>query len=543
MGKTDPSCDSKTWRNNFTMRNVFIHDNYVHDVGGEAFYIGNSFYNGKSESCGTVYPHTIEGLKIYKNIVKNSGCEGIQVGCAIKDCEVYNNSIENPGRDPFAAYQNNGLQIGAGTGGKCYNNIIKNAPGNGLIMNGIGGNLVYNNVIINSGALGIFCDERTAPLEGFSFINNTIVNSGGDGIKLYSEQVPYNNVINNIIINPKTGKYINIASGVKLTNQNNYSSMDIASVKFTNAGASDYSLQNGSPAINTGANVTSFSIVSDFNGNPRPYGNLFDIGAFEYGSVSTTPTPTPDPAPGDGGTTTGQSVVSLTLINADTEKDIAVLTNGYVIDFAKIGTKNLNIRANTNPATVGSIVFGLDANSNFRVESYAPYAMGGDGNGGYDSWIPSLGSHVISATPYSAANASGTKGTPLSINVTVQSGSVSTGPSIASFTLINADTDKDITTITDGSTINLTQIGTSRINIRANTNPTIVGSVLFGLDANNNYRTENGSPYSLNGDSGGNYTAWAPSLGTHSVTATPYSSSSLGGTKGTPVKITFTVTK
>lgn len=282
MAKTDPSCDSKTWRNNYVMRNVSLHHNYIHDLDGEGFYIGNSFYNGRSESCGTVYPHTIEGLRVYKNIVKNTGCEGIQVGCATTDCEIYDNTIENPGKNPFAAYQNNGLQIGAGTGGKAYNNIIKNAPGNGIIVNGVGGNMIYNNVVLNSGGLGIFCDERTEIKEGFSFINNTIVNTGSDGIKLYSEKVPYNHVINNIIINPGTGKFINTSSGVKLTDQNNYFSEDIASAKFTNSSGGNYTLSSTSPAVNKGTNVSTYGIVKDFKGTARPFGGAFDIGAYEY---------------------------------------------------------------------------------------------------------------------------------------------------------------------------------------------------------------------------------------------------------------------
>jgi hypothetical protein len=281
MGKTDPNCDKSTWRDNFIMKGVSLHHNYIHDVDGEGFYIGNSFYNGKSESCGTVYPHEIHGLRVFKNIVKNVGCEGIQVGCASRDCEVYDNYIENPGKSPFANFQNNGLQIGAGTSGKCYNNIIKNAPGNGMIVNGVGGNLVYNNFILNSGQLGIFCDERTTPTGGYSFINNTIVNTGSDGIKLYSEEVPFNNIINNIIINPKTGKFLNTNNGVKVTNNNNYFSADIASVKFENAGSGNYKLGTGSPAIDKGANVSSFGITKDLLGNTRVLGSAADIGAYE----------------------------------------------------------------------------------------------------------------------------------------------------------------------------------------------------------------------------------------------------------------------
>jgi len=283
MAKTDPNCDSKTWRDNFTMRNISLHHNYIHDVGGEGFYIGNSFYaDGRSESCGKVYPHEIHGLKLYENITKNTGCEGIQVGCATKGCEIYNNSIDNYGTDPFANYQNNGLQLGAGTGGKCFNNKIVKGPGNGIIVNGIGGNLIYNNLIVDAGSLGIFCDERSHPIGGYSFINNTIVNSGSDGMRLYSDVVPMNDVINNIIINPKSGKYINTSGGVKLNEKNNYTSMDVASAKFVNPSAGNYALSASSPAVNKGANTGSFGIYKDIIGKTRPSGATYDIGAYEY---------------------------------------------------------------------------------------------------------------------------------------------------------------------------------------------------------------------------------------------------------------------
>src|SRR5690349_18180216 len=53
MAKTDPTCDSTTTRGYFTMRNVDIHHNLVHNTGGEGLYIGNSFYStGAQTSCG-----------------------------------------------------------------------------------------------------------------------------------------------------------------------------------------------------------------------------------------------------------------------------------------------------------------------------------------------------------------------------------------------------------------------------------------------------------------------------------------------------------
>src|SRR5690606_28514884 len=69
MAKTDPTCDDATIRGNFTMYDISLHDNYVHDTGGEGFYVGNSFWDGMERSCGLRLPHEIRGLKIYNNIV------------------------------------------------------------------------------------------------------------------------------------------------------------------------------------------------------------------------------------------------------------------------------------------------------------------------------------------------------------------------------------------------------------------------------------------------------------------------------------------
>ena len=43
-------------------------------------------------------------------------------------------------------------------------------------------------------------------------------------------------------------------------------------------------------------------------------------------------------------------VVSLTLINADTNQPIGELSDGAVLNFSELGTNNLSVVANTNPA-------------------------------------------------------------------------------------------------------------------------------------------------------------------------------------------------
>ncbi len=251
-----------------------------------------------------------------------------------------------------------------------------------------------------------------------------------------------------------------------------------------------------------------------------------------------------------GGTTTPQAASSLSLINADTNQPIPgydPLPSGTTLDLATLPTRNLNIRANTSPATVGSVRFALDGNSAYATDSATPYALAGDSSGNYTAWTPSVGSHSVTATPYTGAGATGTAGTPLTVAFTVtNSGGGGSGPSVASLSLMNADTNQPISgydPLSNGATLDLTTLPTSHLNIRANTSPATVGSVRFALDGNSNYRTETMPPYAMAGDTSGNYDAWTPTVGSHTLTVTPYSGGGGTGTAGTALTVTFTVTK
>ncbi|MCW1923697.1 tandem-95 repeat protein [Luteolibacter arcticus] len=116
-----------------------------------------------------------------------------------------------------------------------------------------------------------------------------------------------------------------------------------------------------------------------------------------------------------------------------------------------------------------------------------------------------------------------------------------TGQSIATLMLVNADTDDDIGPITNGMTINLAVTG-ANLNVRADTSPSIVGSVRFGLDGVADFMTQSSAPYTLGGDApGDDYLPWTPSLGSHTLVATPFTAASGGGTVGSPTTLNFTV--
>lgn len=79
--------------------------------------------------------------------------------------------------------------------------------------------------------------------------------------------------------------------------------------------------------------------------------------------------------------------------------------------------------------------------------------------------------------------------------------------------------------------INLDQLGTSRLSIVADTEGAI-GSVVFGLNNNEDFRNDNGAPYGLTYSTGNFINPWNLDPGDYRVVATPYSAQEGGGTRG-----------
>ncbi|KAA9325646.1 polysaccharide lyase [Adhaeribacter soli] len=136
----------------------------------------------------------------------------------------------------------------------------------------------------------------------------------------------------------------------------------------------------------------------------------------------TEPAPAPAPTePAPAPAPTGQQVVSFTLVNAETNKDIMTIANGAAISLSTIKTSKVNIRANTSPSTVGSVYFALSgAGSKTRSDESFPYSLMGDSKGDYYNWTPAAGTYTLKGTAYTGGNKTGTAGTTLSINFTVK---------------------------------------------------------------------------------------------------------------------------
>jgi hypothetical protein len=321
-----------------------------------------------------------------------------------------------------------------------------------------------------------------------------------------------------------------------------------------------------------------------------------------------------------------QSVVRFVLVNAATDQDLFELTQGMQISQNLVQGIPLNIRAETNPALVGSVFMRLTGAVNAsKTENVAPYALFGDNNGNYSGRTLPTGNYTMYSMPYTQTNRRGTAGDPLTVNFSIvpavvpvtgiavspstatievgnnvqltatvspsnatnkavtwssSNGSVASVNSsglvtgnavgqaiitattadggltasatinvqavpnlgIVSFTLINAGTDQDMFELSNGMVINQSLVQGLSLNIRANTNPSIVGSVLFTLSGPvNRTATENEAPYAIFGDRNGNYSGRTLPAGTYTLSARAYSNRNRGGTAGPIKTITFTI--
>jgi len=339
IAKTDPNCnDPATWRENFTMRNLKIHNNYIHNTGGEGMYIGGTFgYASSSRKCNGIerFAHFLENVEIYDNLLEDTGWDGIQVNLVHSGAKIYNNTIIGYGTAKVYA-QNQGMSIG-GTKGKVYNNKIIQKPAY-TTSNQMGISIIdlltdtyfFNNVIVGSGKYGIWMhirmtDEHLDLSKAYHFVNNTIIKPGGsgtffmtgvpggEGVRDYIKSIFYNNLIVDPGYNYENSGFWKTADEAfidfnspqerdKAVKSNNLFSRNMTTIKFVDPSNHNYNIKEGSPVIDKGKDVAGMGISFDMNGNKRPLGNAFDIGAYEYTSGGGASNQPPSVSAGQGQT-------------------------------------------------------------------------------------------------------------------------------------------------------------------------------------------------------------------------------------------------
>jgi uncharacterized delta-60 repeat protein len=302
---------------------------------------------------------------------------------------------------------------------------------------------------------------------------------------------------------------------------------DLALARYTKDGVLDSSFSDDGIQITNLGSSASISDIALQGSRLYAVGSQSNIDGTTLGIVAAYQLEEPSALP---------SVSGFTLVNAANEQDIQLLKDGDVLNLSILPKATLNIRANTTPARVGSVFFELSGEQSRKwTENGPPYALFGDIGGNYFSSPLPEGDYTLTATPYTQAKRRGEKGTSLTIRFTVVYPAA-----VTSFTLVDGATGNDIQELKEGDLLVLSTLPQTGLNIRANTSPDTVGSVLFALTGQQTHnQTENLLPYALFG--GNPYNAWTPAKGSYTLTATPYSARRGVGTTGTPLTVTFSV--
>lgn len=308
MLKTESRCDGSANLGSFVQKNTHVHHTFVHDTGGEGFYVGSTGYGGRDFTCNgqtvKLYPHEHDGVFLHDNRIESTGWDGLQVGVTPKNCEIHHNRILGVGKTAADPVQTRGIQVGGASACEIHGNTLVGGPSIGIFVLGAADTRVYNNVVVGFGGDGIYAnDQKLSAVAGSSyvFLHNTVVGSGGDGLRVFGDQLAGNAAVNNLFV-ATAGTALAAGAGVSWQEQGNLVLGTLAEAGFVDAAQHDYRLQASSVARDKGAVVAGLGVEDDLNGVPRD--DAPDVGAHEY---TAQPLPTGGAA---GSAGTGGSISS-----------------------------------------------------------------------------------------------------------------------------------------------------------------------------------------------------------------------------------------
>ncbi len=248
--------------------------NYLHDNGGSKLY--HAIYIDGRDTQG------VDDIEIaYNRIERQTGGRGIQIygdtGTHINNVRIHHNVIHNIHLD--------GILLGrdSGSGVQVYDNVIYHTADPTL-----------QGPSSDHGATG-GCIRFDSPYLVAKIYNNTFVDCAIDkdpeSSAIRFERAKHLTLRNNIIVGPYFLNW-DVKLSAIIASNNLWSgagappSWDSHAVKgnplFVEASKDDFRLRFGSPAIDRGTSGVGDVVKTDFDGNVRPQGKGYDIGAFEF---------------------------------------------------------------------------------------------------------------------------------------------------------------------------------------------------------------------------------------------------------------------
>jgi hypothetical protein len=271
---------------NGSTKSYLIRNNgsYVHIVG---FDMSGKGVTDGVDNFGSY--NLIQGNHIHD--MTNIKCSGSPGGAGLGDDAGTNNTydsnvVNNIGDYPTKCDYVHAIYVDD-TGDIVTNNIAYNNVGNGLYTNHSTGSVLFaNNLSYANKEYGVGINGSAS---GNIVENNILIGNGIAGIKTWSG-TSNTQILNNDLYSNPTNFILN-GSAI----QSNNLTSDPKLVNYQPDGSGDYHLTATSPVIDAG--IANGAPVVDYDGNSRPQGNGFDIGAYEYIVLTNTPTPTFTPTP------------------------------------------------------------------------------------------------------------------------------------------------------------------------------------------------------------------------------------------------------
>jgi len=231
-------------------RNALFERNRLVNIGGPSN--GNALMLGQSTDAERLLDGNYES---YDGIVRNNVVVGATYAClatsSSSNARFYNNSCYDTARTGQASiYVSNESEIGtAGSGLVFVNNIVHGNAGRPVVKLGSSGMTDYSTLV---------------------FARNLFHVAGG------SPQFYASDFFNPVGFAQWQTRFLQLTGHAETG--------VAADPRFAvTTGTTPLTLSAGSPAIDTGETATAW-VPDDFNGNPRPAGASFDIGAYESGA-------------------------------------------------------------------------------------------------------------------------------------------------------------------------------------------------------------------------------------------------------------------
>ena len=137
---------------------IHIHNNYIHNTGGEGMYIGPTNPDGGDNQAGSgtwpdgsqILPNRLDSIEIDHNILDSISWTGIQLSNARDGSSIHDNTLNHIGYKDVGDHQT-GVILGGNTNGSIYNNHIQDVTGNGIETFGYGTINIYSNYVDSAG--------------------------------------------------------------------------------------------------------------------------------------------------------------------------------------------------------------------------------------------------------------------------------------------------------------------------------------------------------------------------------------------------------